>query len=74
MMSRTVIAWIWLRQALAAQRGEARATHDDVRDFYRGKRQAARFYLTWELPQTEAQGQLLQRMDSVPYAMRDRWF
>lgn len=74
MMSRTVIAWIWLRQALAAQRGEARATHDDARDFYRGKRQAARFYLTWELPHTEAQGQLLQRMDSVPYAMRDRWF
>ncbi len=74
LVSRTVVAWRWLEQALVADDGSARAADDEARDFYAGKRQAAQYYLTWELPRTVEQAALLQRLDATPYAMRDAWF
>jgi hypothetical protein len=47
----TVMAWIWLRQALAAQRGLAAGIAADT-DFYRGKLAACRWFYRWELPKT----------------------
>ena len=73
-MSRTVLAWLWLRQALAASRAlDAVERATDV-DFYRGKMQAARYWFGWELPRTEQLGALLLRGDSTPFDMRDDWF
>ena len=69
---RVVAAWIWLKQALAAERGLA--SHPADADFYRGKLQAARYYVTWELPATLSQFDLLAAVDSVPLDMRDGWF
>jgi alkylation response protein AidB-like acyl-CoA dehydrogenase len=69
---RIVAAWIWLKQALAAERGLAIRSADA--DFYRGKQQAARYYLTWELPATLPQFDLLAEVNSVPLDMQDSWF
>jgi len=69
---RIVAAWIWLKQALAAERGVANCPADA--DFYHGKLQAARYYLTWELPATLPQFDLLADVNSVPFEMRDGWF
>ena len=69
---RIVAAWIWLKQALAAERGLAGNPVDA--DFYRGKLQAARYYVAWELPATLPQFDLLADGDSVPLDMRDEWF
>jgi len=69
---RIVAAWIWLKQALAAERGLASNAVDG--DFYRGKLQAARYYVSWELPATLPKFDLLAAVDSVPLDMRDGWF
>lgn len=70
---RIVAAWIWVKQALAAQRGLA-AADDADRAFYQGKIHAARYYCTWELPATAAQFDLLANVDSIPLDMQDAWF
>ena len=69
---RLVAAWIWLKQALAAYAG-LRKPGVDV-DFYRGKLQAAHYYIAWELPATVLQFDLLAALDDVPLTMQDAWF
>lgn len=61
-----VIAWMWVEQLLAA-RGK-----DD--DFYRGKRAAARYFFSWELPRVDAQFDLLESLDTTTLDMADAWF
>ncbi len=65
----TVLAWIWLEQALAASR---EALPD--RDFYRGKLQAAAYFFRWELPKVHQQLDLLQSIDTTTLDMQDAWF
>ncbi len=71
--SRTIVAWLWLDQATAATQALVGAAGDDVA-FYHGKLQAARYWMGWELPRTEALAELLTRMDAVPFEMQDAWF
>ena len=61
MIGHLVIAWIWLKQAIAA------APHavGQEADFYRGKLAACRYFFHWELPKTRAQGELLRSLDST---------
>ena len=74
LVSRTVYGWLWLRQATIADR--ALATDAGMREepFYRGKVHAARYQMLWELPKTESDAALLQRIDTVPFDMKDEWF
>ncbi|MFE7797396.1 acyl-CoA dehydrogenase [Nocardia sp. NPDC057440] len=62
----TVVAWIWLEQALAA--------HGRAGDFYEGKRAAARYFFRYELPRTGPQLDLLELMDRTTLDMQDAWF
>nr|WP_284500498.1 acyl-CoA dehydrogenase [Microbulbifer sp. GX H0434] len=71
---RVVVAWIWLRQALVADTALATSPTGDDENFYRGKLQAARFYIEWELPEIGAQVTLLESGNSVPFEMEDNWF
>jgi alkylation response protein AidB-like acyl-CoA dehydrogenase len=61
-----VVAWIWLEQLLA--------TEGKSGDFYDGKRQAARYFLHWELPGTSVQFDLLESLDSTTTDMSPAWF
>ena len=70
---RILISWMWLRQAIVAERALVSATADDS-DFYRGKLQAARYYITWELPEIYPQAEILRRIDPTCFAMQDAWF
>jgi butyryl-CoA dehydrogenase len=70
---RILAAWIWLKQALAAQRGLANANESD-RAFYQGKLHAARYYCNWELPATLPQFDLLAAFEDTPLTMQDAWF
>jgi len=74
LVSRTVIAWLWLRQAAVASRALNAAPSSSDADFYRGKLQAARYWFGWELPRTEQLAALLERADATPYEMQDSWF
>jgi butyryl-CoA dehydrogenase len=61
-----VVAWMWLEQLVAVQGKEG--------DFYDGKRAAARYFFTWELPRTGPQLDLLASLDRTTLDMRDTWF
>ena len=60
-----VIAWMWLEQVGAA--------HGKEGDFYDGKRQAARYFLRWELPRTRAQLDLLDSLDRTVLDTQPSW-
>jgi butyryl-CoA dehydrogenase len=69
----TVIGWRWLEQAIRAQEGLARGVQADT-DFYRGKLQAARYFLTWEVPGCHHELAILERRDDACLSMQDIWF
>jgi butyryl-CoA dehydrogenase len=62
-----VIAWIWLEQALVAQRAEQN-------DFYSGKLQACRYFFDCELPKIGPMLDLLASMNTAALDMQDAWF
>jgi alkylation response protein AidB-like acyl-CoA dehydrogenase len=65
-MGHIVIAWLWLEQWLAA---DGRSGH-----FYDGKRQAARYFISCELPRTGPLLDVVERLDRTALDMRDPWF
>jgi alkylation response protein AidB-like acyl-CoA dehydrogenase len=70
----TVIAWMWLEQAIVATAALADAGTDDERNFYRGKLQACRYFYRWELPTVAPRLALLADLDTTVLDMRDEWF
>ena len=64
----TVIAWIWLDLALAAQAARGAA------DAQAGRLQAMRYFYAYELPQVAAWLAVVQARDPVCRQMRDEWF
>jgi len=68
-----VIGWRWLEQALRAERGLAEGNSADA-DFYRGKLQAARYFLTWEVPACAHELAVLEARDDTCLTMQDAWF
>jgi butyryl-CoA dehydrogenase len=71
---RVVAAWMWLKQAVAAEKGIAAGCGAKDESFYRGKIHAARYYFAWELPQLEHQTRVLRALDAIPYDAQDEWF
>jgi len=68
-----VIGWRWLEKALRAESGLAEGNPADA-DFYRGKLQAARYFLTWEVPACAHELALLEARDDTCLGMQDAWF
>ncbi|MEW6311689.1 MAG: acyl-CoA dehydrogenase [Pseudomonadota bacterium] len=68
-----VVGWRWLEQAIRAEQGLAGGQPADA-DFYRGKLQAARLFLTWEVPACAPELALLEARDDTCLAMQDAWF
>ena len=68
-----VIGWRWLEQAIRAEEGLSSASEAD-RDFYQGKLQAARFFLTWEVPPCHNDLTLLEARDDTCPGMQEGWF
>jgi alkylation response protein AidB-like acyl-CoA dehydrogenase len=68
----TVVAWVWLEQALLAAAHDGDSQQD--RDFYRGKLQACRYFFQWELPKVQPQLDLLASIDTTTLDMQDAWF
>ena len=66
----TVIAWIWLEQALLSLHKE----HHHDADFYAGKLQACKYFFRWELPKVHTQLDLLASIDTTTFDMKDEWF
>jgi alkylation response protein AidB-like acyl-CoA dehydrogenase len=60
----TVVAWLWLRQALAARRALDDAGGERA-DFLKGKLTACRYFMRYELPQVHTQCELLRSLDTT---------
>ena len=73
MFGHIVIAWMWLKQAVAVQAGLQAAEPAD-RQFYQGKMQACRYFFRWELPKTRAQAELLSGLDTSCLDMPEEAF
>jgi len=71
-MGHVVVAWMWLRQALAATRALGSARGSDA-DFYRGKLAACRYFFRWELPRIGPQLALLDSLDSTCLDAQPAW-
>ena len=72
-LGHTVVAWIWLQQAILAARAMDAAQGAES-DFCRGKLQACRYFFLWELPKVQQQLDLLERIDTTTLDMQDAWF
>lgn len=69
----TVIGWRWLEQAVHAQHGLTDGNQADE-DFYKGKLQAARYFLTWEVPGCHHELAILEARDDTCLNMHESWF
>jgi len=65
MLGHTVIAWLWLQQALKARGGTAADA-----DFHEGKRRACQYFFRYELPKAARQAELLAKLDDTCLNMR----
>jgi butyryl-CoA dehydrogenase len=66
---RLCAAWIWLRQALVAQRVLASGATQADRLYYEGKLAAASYYINWELPVLVHQCRLLTEPNLEPFRL-----
>jgi len=66
----TLIAWMWLRQAVLAK---PHAGGDEAA-FYRGKLAAAHYFFRYELPKTAAQHRLLRSLEPLLVELDEAWF
>jgi len=71
-MGHAAVAWMWLRQGLAAARALPGAKGADA-DFYRGKLAACRYFYRWELPRTGPMLALLDSLDSTCVETEPAW-
>ena len=73
-----VIGWRWLEQAIRAEEGLALIHKGEGNaadaDFYQGKLQAARYFLTWEVPSCHHELAILEARDDTCLGMQDAWF
>ena len=68
-----VIGWRWLEQALRATQGLEQGNAADS-DFYHGKLQAARWFLSCEVPGCEHELRLLETRNTTCLDMQEGWF
>jgi alkylation response protein AidB-like acyl-CoA dehydrogenase len=70
----TVVAFIWLEQAMVANKALAGHPSPADADFYHGKLAACRYFFHFELPKVDAQFDLLAALDTTTRDMQDAWF
>lgn len=78
-IGKVVVAWLWLRQALAADEGLEKIQQSDVTntedsDFYNGKLQAAQYFYKWELTSIHQDITLLTERDDTCFSIQKEWF
>ena len=69
-----VVAWLWLKQGIAADNGLQGKPHQTDVDFYQGKLQALQYFYRFELPKTALWSNILLEHDSTAYDMQADWF
>lgn len=74
MFGKLLVAWLWLDMVNKAEKTFKSSTQQEDIDFLAGKIQAARYFITWELPEIEHQAKLLMNFDDTCSIMESDWF
>lgn len=77
MFGHTVIAWIWLKQAIIAADALSSSSAElsaSEEAFYRGKLHTARFFFSHELVKVGPLAELCSSLDTANTTMRPEWF
>jgi butyryl-CoA dehydrogenase len=74
MLGHLTVAWIWLRQGMAAQAGLAAGASGARAAHLKGKVAACRFFFAQDLPGIHPQCDLLERMDRSAIDTEAAWF
>ncbi len=74
MLGHTVIAWMWLKQAIVAARALSRELSEDETAFYQGKIHTCQFFYRFELPKVAVWSKLLISLDTTVLEMQSEWF
>jgi alkylation response protein AidB-like acyl-CoA dehydrogenase len=74
MLGHTVIAWMWLRQAVIAARALEKPLSSHETAFYNGKIQTCTFFYRFELPKIAVWSKLLSSLDTTVLEMQPEWF
>ena len=72
-MGHIVIAWMWLKQAIAAQNGLKNTNQKDIA-FYQGKLAACQFFYRYELPKAINQFDLVAKVDDTCFNLSSEQF
>jgi butyryl-CoA dehydrogenase len=72
-MGHLVIAWMWLKQGVAAVNGKQAGNPSDFA-FYDGKIAAMKFFFTYELPKIKPNLELVAQLDSTCYDLQEEHF
>jgi len=72
-MGHLVIAWMWLKQAVAALEGKQKGNIADEA-FYEGKVSAMKFFFNYELPKIKPNLELVAQLDSTCYDLTAEQF
>ena len=72
-MGHLVIAWMWLKQGVAAVNGKQAGNPSDFA-FYDGKIAAMKFFFTYELPKIKPNLELVAQLDSTCYDLQEEQF
>jgi len=74
MMGKVVVSWLWLEMASKATNVFGESKDEQDKAYLAGKLQAARYFITWELPQIEHQAQILTTLDRTCLDTQTDWF
>jgi butyryl-CoA dehydrogenase len=74
MFGRVLVGWIWLRQAIVAERALAQGASGEEASFYHGKLHTARYFMDWELAPLASWAALLSAGNRDNVDMQDHWF
>jgi alkylation response protein AidB-like acyl-CoA dehydrogenase len=74
MLGHTVIAWMWLKQAVVASRALENPQSEDDLSFYMGKIHTCQYFYGFELPKISAWSKLLSSLDTTVLEMQPEWF
>ncbi|MGO2340663.1 MAG: acyl-CoA dehydrogenase [Psychrobacter sp.] len=69
-----VLSWIWIRQASKAEQLLSTTQDIEQQNFYKGKIQAAKYFIDWELPLVKRDIEILTNTNSVCTDMQTDWF
>jgi butyryl-CoA dehydrogenase len=72
-MGHLVIAWMWLKQAVASVEGKQKGNSKDDA-FYEGKIAAMKFFFNYELPKIKPNLELVAQLDSTCYDLSAEQF